>query len=111
MVIMKMDEKLAEVPILACANCHNPVPNDQLPDARHNQLGPCPRCGGEQLENNPYNPLTYSSTSEYPGYVGLMFVGELFQYTGALAYKPKINTEKKRRSHPLVEMLESALGL
>jgi hypothetical protein len=109
MMILTVPKELGEQSILACANCGNPVPNDMLEEAQHGRLGPCPRCGSEKLQDNPFAAMTYSKAAEYPSLFGLMFVGELFDYTSMVMYKPKVNTEKKKRSHPLLELLESIM--
>jgi DNA-directed RNA polymerase subunit RPC12/RpoP len=108
-MIFKVPKALAEQPLLACAKCGNPVPNDMLDDAQHGRLGPCPICGSEKLADNPNCAMTYSKAIDYPGSIGLAFVGELYDYLHATMYTPKINTEKKKKTHPFLELLEAAM--
>lgn len=107
-MIFKVPKELSEQAVLACAKCGNRVPNDRLDDAQHGRLGPCPICGSEQLADNPNSAMTYSQAVEYPGIVGMIGAGELFKYVHATIYVPKINTEKKKKTHPLVELMEAA---
>ena len=109
-MVFVVPKELMEGSVLACSHCHNPVPNDLLPQAQHGQLGPCPVCGCELLTDNPFNAMTYAKSQEYPGLLGLLFVGEIFNYTNMIYYTPQINTETKRRNQPLVELLKSLIG-
>jgi len=109
-MLFKVPKELGGQSVLACANCGNPVPNDMLEDAQHGTLGPCPVCGSEKLADNPFSAMTYAKASEYPDVMGLAFVGELFQYTSMLMYIPKVYTGKKKRSHPLLDLLTAAMA-
>jgi DNA-directed RNA polymerase subunit RPC12/RpoP len=109
-MIFKVPKELAEQSVLACADCHNPVPNDMLDDAQHGRLGPCPVCGSERLMDNPNSAMTYAHSEEYPDTIGMVGLGEIFQYLHVTMFVPKINTEKKKRTHPLLELLEAAIS-
>jgi len=109
MMVFKVPKELAEQPILACANCHNPVPNDMLDHARHGTLGPCPRCGSEKLADNPFAALTYAVTLECEGRE-LAGSQPIFEFTRFAFHTSQVNTEKKVQRNPLIELLELALS-
>lgn len=109
-MIFETPKELYEQPLLCCAECLNPVPNDMLDVAQAGMLGPCPNCGSEKLMDNPNAALTYVAEQDYPGPMGLLFVGSLFDYFKWGKYIPKVYTQKKKTiNHPLVALL-TAMG-
>jgi len=109
-MMFRVPEELYEQPLICCAECLNPVPHKLLDMAHAGILGPCPNCGSEKLMDNPYAALTYSAEQEYPGVVGLMNLGAIFDYFKFGKLIPTVNTQtRKRRIHPLMALI-TALG-
>jgi len=109
-MVFRVPDELYAQPLLCCKGCGHPVPNDKLDLANAGMLGPCPVCGSEELIDNPNAAMTYSKSQEYPGLIGLVGTHPALDFARFAYYTPKIDTERKKRKHPIQQLLEIALG-